>query len=84
MVTADIAATPVVLPDPKPAPPRPALALRVADMSWPVPQLPGPRPGQPMTSLFGILGLLLIPVAGAALGYRQARAARSVGSLPRT
>jgi len=44
---------------------------------------PDPRPGQPMTSLFGILGLLLIPLAGAALGYRQARAARSVGALPR-
>lgn len=39
------------------------------------------RPGQPMTSLFGILGLLLIPLAGAALGYRQARAARAVGRL---
>lgn len=39
------------------------------------------RPGQPMTSLFGILGLLLIPLAGAALGYRQARAARALGRL---
>ncbi len=38
------------------------------------------RPGQPMTSWFGILGLLLIPVAGAALGYRQARAAATIGS----
>lgn len=73
-----------VAPVPVPITP-PVAGLRVADMSLPVlPIGPGPRPGQPMTSLFGILGLLLIPLAGAALGYRQARAARSLGALPRT
>ncbi len=62
----------------------PVAGLPVADMGLPVlPIGSDPRPGQPMTSLFGILGLLLIPLAGAALGYRQARAARSVGALPR-
>lgn len=60
-------------------------ALPVAQLNLrALPLGPAPRPGQPMTSLFGILGLLLIPLAGAALGYRQARAARAVGALPRT
>ncbi len=39
------------------------------------------RPGQPMTSWFGLAGLLLIPLGGAALGYRQARAAKSASRL---
>lgn len=39
------------------------------------------RPGQPMTSWFGLAGLLLIPLGGAALGYRQARAAKSASHL---
>lgn len=65
-------------------PPQP-VGLQVADMGLPaLPIGAEQRPGQPMTSLFGILGLLLIPLAGAALGYRQARAARAAGALPRT
>lgn len=39
------------------------------------------RPGQPMISWFGLAGLLLIPLAGAALGYRQARAAKAASTL---
>ncbi|CDO10577.1 hypothetical protein C1S82_00975 [Mycolicibacterium cosmeticum] len=39
------------------------------------------RPGQPWTSWFGLAGLLLIPLAGAALGYRQARAAKAAAGL---
>jgi hypothetical protein len=31
--------------------------------------------------LFGLAGLLLIPAAGAALGYRQARAAQQAEKL---
>lgn len=78
-VIAPLATAPVAAPI---APP--VAGLRVADVSLSaLPIGPDPRPGQPMTSLFGILGLLLIPLAGAALGYRQARAARSVGALPR-
>lgn len=53
----------------------PVVPLPMVDMGLPVlPIGSDPRPGQPMTSLFGILGLLMIPLAGAALGYRQARA----------
>jgi hypothetical protein len=81
--SADVVAPQAAAPVPGPIMP-PVAGLRVADMGLSVlPIGPDPRPGQPMTSLFGILGLLLIPLAGAALGYRQARAARSVGALPR-
>ncbi|WP_395307288.1 hypothetical protein V4U86_17880 [Mycobacterium sp. AMU20-3851] len=78
----------VVAPEPSaPAavlpPSRRISAPWIAELALPAPPLaPDRRPGQPMTSLFGVLGLLLIPMAGAALGYRQARAARSVGVLP--
>lgn len=79
----EVIAPQAAAPVPAPITP-PDAGLRVADMGLSVlPIGPDPRPGQPMTSLFGILGLLLIPLAGAALGYRQARAARSVGALPR-
>lgn len=77
--------SPVEVRAPQPVAPVPApitapvAGLPVADMSLSVlPIGSDPRPGQPMTSLFGILGLLLIPLAGAALGYRQARAARAL------
>lgn len=39
------------------------------------------RPGQPMISWFGLAGLVLIPLGGAALGYRQARAAKAASGL---
>lgn len=89
-----LADTPGGIPAVVPAvPPAPAPVLLSPGRIWApqvvgVPRLTAPRlasdrrPGQPMTSLFGVLGLLLIPLAGAALGYRQARAARSVGALP--
>lgn len=84
-VDVTVAPTPAALPDPEPLSPRQAAPLRLARLNLPVAPLGSDtRPGQPMTSLFGILGLLLIPLAGAALGYRQARAARAVGALPRT
>lgn len=44
------------------------------------PAMPRPLPVAPTAdwnSLWGIAGLLLIPAAGAALGYRQARAAQT-------
>lgn len=80
-VRAEVAAAPV----PQPAPlSQQSAALRIAQMDLTTLDLGSDaRPGQPMTSLFGILGLLLIPLAGAALGYRQARAARATGALPR-
>lgn len=73
---------PVVVPGPAPLGiPQPAVhpsapvdlsALHAWDTS---------RPGQPWTSWFGLAGLLLIPLAGAALGYRQARAAKAAAGL---
>ncbi len=94
-VTDALVETPTIAPAPAYAPP-PAVPV-VAPQPVVAQQVPAPRvarveqsrlsvpdvgrPGQPMTSLFGILGLLLIPLAGAALGYRQARAARAVGRL---
>ena len=94
-VTDALVETPTIAPAPVYAPP-PAVPV-VAPQPVVAQQVPAPRvarveqarlsvpdvgrPGQPMTSLFGILGLLLIPLAGAALGYRQARAARAVGRL---
>ena len=58
-----------------PAKPRARLDLAAA-RGW-----ENARPGQPMTSWFGLAGLLLIPLGGAALGYRQARAAKSASRL---
>lgn len=77
VVTAvDIAVAPPVTAPPPAVTTPPVAPLPVLDMSVTVlPLGPHPRPGQPMTSLFGVLGLMLIPLAGAALGYRQARAA---------
>ena len=75
---AEVRAPQPVAPVPAPIT-APVAGLPVADMGLSVlPIGSDPRPGQPMTSLFGILGLLLIPLAGAALGYRQARAARAL------
>ncbi|QNJ95463.1 hypothetical protein HZU40_15315 [Mycolicibacterium fluoranthenivorans] len=60
---------------PAPAPPSAPLDLSALH-GW-----DSARPGQPMTSWFGVAGLLLIPLAGAALGYRQARAAKAASTL---
>jgi hypothetical protein len=67
---------PAPLGIPQPAP-RPAAPLDLsARHAW-----DSNRPGQPWTSWFGLAGLLLIPLAGAALGYRQARAAKLAAGL---
>ncbi|MDX1874711.1 hypothetical protein SBI67_21535 [Mycolicibacterium sp. 120266] len=71
-----------VVPQPAPlgmAPPAPHPAAPLdlsARHAW-----DSARPGQPWTSWFGLAGLLLIPLAGAALGYRQARAAKLAAGL---
>lgn len=79
-------------PAPAPAPPPPPVAP--APPSWvdriatpPVAvskQLGDARAADWLGPLWGIAGLLLIPAAGAALGYRQARAAHAVDRLRRT
>lgn len=78
-----VAAPPAPAVAPQPAAVAPDPAPRMARIEQSMLSIPtdGARPGQPMTSWFGIAGLLLIPLAGAALGYRQARAARAVGRL---
>jgi hypothetical protein len=74
-------------PPPPPPLPSPAPAAPVAAMSPPswvvriaaptvAPQLVGVTPADWVDPLFGLTGLLLIPIAGASLGYRQARAAQ--------
>jgi hypothetical protein len=40
-------------------------------------------PGRPGGLLFGLAGLVLAPIAGAWLGYRQARASRAAAQLIR-
>jgi hypothetical protein len=40
-------------------------------------------PGWPSGLLFGIAGLILAPIAGAWLGYRQARASKAAAQLIR-
>jgi hypothetical protein len=47
-------------------------------------QMGDPRPADWTDPLWGLAGLLLIPAAGAMLGYRQARAAHAVESLRRS
>lgn len=79
------------VPDVAPAPPLPlppaapaAPVAATSPPSWVVrigaptaaPQLVGVAPADWADPLFGLTGLLLIPIAGAALGYRQARAAQ--------
>jgi hypothetical protein len=69
---------------PPPPPPPPAAPVAATPPSWVVriaaptaaPQLVGVAPAGWADPLFGLTGLLLIPIAGAALGYRQARAAQ--------
>ncbi|KUI40061.1 hypothetical protein AU198_08975 [Mycobacterium sp. GA-1199] len=76
---------PSVLPPPlSPAPPAPAPLDRVGTPPTVVGQFvvaPGAGTSDP---LWGLAGLLLIPVAGAALGYRQARAAQAAERIGRS
>ncbi|MGE2690613.1 hypothetical protein, partial [Mycolicibacterium pulveris] len=70
----------MVQPPPPPEPPR-----WLHHFSAP-PAMPSHLPVAPTTewkSLWGLVGLLLIPAAGAALGYRQARAAQTADRLHR-
>ncbi len=80
-------------PEPAPPPPPPP-ATEVVDIAPPpsINRTPGPpvirqlivAPAAELTDpLWGVAGLLLIPAAGAVLGYRQARAAQAVAKLGR-
>jgi hypothetical protein len=83
--------TPVAEPAPPPPPPPPPVAP--VEPSWvdriaTPPALPKQLAVAPAADwtdpLWGIAGLLLIPAAGAALGYRQARASHAAERLGRT
>jgi hypothetical protein len=82
------AAEPASPPPPPPPPPAPAPPPSWADRIYsppPVTQKLGVTPASELTDpLWGIAGLLLIPAAGAVLGYRQARAAQAADRLHRT
>lgn len=84
------AATAAVAPPPRPALEPVAVTghlLAVVPAPWPlsettVTSLWGRvEPGWPAGLLFGIAGLLLAPIGGVWLGWRQARAARSASQL---
>lgn len=81
--------TPFVAPEPAPPPPP---VITAPARSWVhsvlvppvVAQELGVRQAADLTDpLWGIAGLLLIPAAGAILGYRQARAAQAAAELGR-
>jgi hypothetical protein len=71
-------------PPPPPAPaPHPSWVNRIATPPAPAQQM-GVTPAADWSDpLWGVAGLLLIPAAGATLGYRQARAAQAVDRLHR-
>ena len=80
-------------PEPAPPPPPPP-ATEVVDIAPPPSTNRTPRPpvirqlivapaAELTDPLWGAAGLLLIPAAGAVLGYRQARAAQAVAKLGR-
>ena len=72
------------LPPPAAPAPQPARVERAPEAPVLTQQLGvAPTPGW-SNPLWGLAGLLLIPVAGAALGYRQARAAHAAERLRRT
>jgi hypothetical protein len=74
-------------PPPPPAPPAPAPSPSWVDRVYTPPTLRkqlGVTPASKVTDpLWGVAGLLLIPAAGAVLGYRQARAAQDADKLRR-
>jgi hypothetical protein len=74
-------------PPPPPPPPAPAPSPSWVDRVYTPPTMPrqlGVAPASKLTDpLWGIAGLLLIPAAGAVLGYRQARAAQGAEKLRR-
>lgn len=68
-------------PPPPPAAPAPSWEYRIS-LRPAVPKQLGVAPTAGSTEpLWGIAGLLLMPAAGAVLGYRQARAAQAVARL---
>jgi hypothetical protein len=81
----------VPAPEPAPAPPPPPPPAPAppswVDRIYTPPAMPkqlGVTPASSLTDpLWGIAGLLLIPAAGAVLGYRQARAAKAAAELGR-
>lgn len=79
---------PAPAPPPPPPPPPPAPEPSWADRIYTPPALPKQLAVTPTSGwaepLWGIAGLLLIPAAGAVLGYRQAKAAKSVAELGRS
>lgn len=81
--SAPVPAQPVLTPPLSPTPPAPAPLGPVSTPPAVVRQFvvaPGAGTSDP---LWGLAGLLLIPVAGAALGYRQARAAQAAERIGR-
>jgi hypothetical protein len=77
----DVAAPPVTPPAPQMPPPTqldvPPVQRTVATL-W-----AAAAPGLPGGVLFGLAGLIFAPIAGAFLGYRQARASRAAAQLVR-
>jgi hypothetical protein len=77
-------------PEPAPPPPpevitvplNPPTISPVREQPGVVQQLVAPTAGM-ADPLWGVAGLLLVPVAGAILGYRQARAAEAIAKLGR-
>jgi hypothetical protein len=66
-------------PEPAPAPPPPSEPeplLRTVESCW-----ADAEPTRPGGAVWGIAGLILAPIAGAWLGYRQARASKAAGQL---
>ncbi len=79
------AAPPPPPPPPPPAPaPPPSWVNRLPAPPVLTQQMGAPRPADWSDPLWGLAGLLLIPAAGAVLGYRQARAAHAAERLRRS
>ena len=77
-------APPPAPPAPAPPAPAPSWANRIATPPAVAKQFVVAPAAELTDPLWGIAGLLLIPAAGAALGYRQARAAQSAERLHRS
>jgi hypothetical protein len=78
-------AAPPPPPPPAPAPaPAPSWVGRIPAAPVLTQQMGEPRPVDWSDPLWGVAGLLLIPAAGAVLGYRQARAAHAAERLRRS
>lgn len=82
LVTAPVAVPSAVGTAETPAPP-PAPAPTMVQRTK-TPLLTPPEAAARVTSLWGLAGLVLAPLAGIALGYRQARAHKAVAELKST